>query len=58
MRFVYDKIGILPNLFIIESIKGGKEGLIVDKPFIMHNNDGSNTKEYDKLIRGDFDDTK
>lgn len=58
LRFVYDKIGILPNLFIIESIKGGKEGLIVDKPFIMHNNDGSNTKEYDKLIRGDFDDTK
>ena len=55
LRFVYDSIDNLPNLFIMEGIKCGKSGITVDKPFIMHNLDGSNTQEYEEIIGGKYD---
>lgn len=54
LRFVYDTIENKPSLFIIEAIKGGKSGIIIDKPFIMHNSDLKNTKEYESIVGGNF----
>lgn len=50
IRFVYDNININPSMFYIEAVKYGKSGLIIDKPFIMYENE-SKTDEYQKLIR-------
>ena len=50
MRFVYDNVNIAPNMFYIEAIKCGKEGLIIDKPFIMYDNN-IKTCEYENLIK-------
>ena len=50
VRFVYDNVNIAPNMFYIEAIKCGKEGLIIDKPFIMYDNN-IKTCEYENLIK-------
>lgn len=50
IRFVYDNINLQPNLFFIEGVKNGKNGLIIDRPFIMNNLDNTKTSDYKKLI--------
>ena len=49
IRFVYDNISLSPNLFYIEGINHASSGLIIDKPFIMYNLDGTESQEYRNL---------
>lgn len=45
VRFIYPKDNMDSNMVLIEARKNGKPGLIVEKPLIAHNADGSYTKE-------------
>ena len=38
------------TLVLIEGQKNGKVGLKVENPFILYNEDGSETEEYKKLL--------
>lgn len=50
IRFVYEKVSKESNLVLIEGQKCGKSGLKIEKPFILYNEDGSMTKEYENLL--------
>ena len=45
LRIVYPKKNKAPNLVLIEAKKGAKSGLIIQKPLILNNEDGSETDE-------------
>jgi len=45
VRFVQNKISSPPNLVLIESRRGGKPSLTVEAPFILKNDDGSDSDE-------------
>ena len=45
LRIVYPKKDKSPNLVLIEAKKGAKSGLIIQKPLILNNEDGSETDE-------------
>lgn len=49
IKFIYNDVNSSSTLFLIESQKNGKIGLIIDKSLILHNLDGSETMEYKKL---------
>ena len=49
VKFIYNNINSSSTLVSIEGQKVGKVGMIVDKPLIMYNLDGSMTEEYKKL---------
>lgn len=49
VKFIYNNINSSSTLVLIEGQKVGKVGMIVDKPLIMYNFDGSMTEEYKKL---------
>lgn len=49
IKFIYNNINSSSTLVLIEGQKVGKVGMIVDKPLIMYNLDGSMTEEYKKL---------
>jgi len=49
IKFVYESIEKESTLVLIEGQKCGKVGLIVDKPLIQYNLDGSITEEYSLL---------
>ncbi len=51
IKFVYENTLKESTLVLIEGQKCGKVGLIVDKPLIQYNLDGSMTEEYDRLQR-------
>lgn len=51
LQFVYEKLSKESTLVLIEGQKGGKTGLKIEKPFILYNEDGSMTKEYDFLCK-------
>lgn len=50
IQFVYEKVSKGSNLVLIEGQKCGKSGLKIEKPFILYNEDGTMTKEYEKLL--------
>ena len=50
VRFVHEKSNKESTLVLIEGQKNGKVGLKVENPFILYNEDGSETKEYKKLL--------
>jgi len=50
IQFVYENINKDSTLVLIEGQFNGKTGLIIDKPFILYNLDGSITDEYNRLI--------
>lgn len=50
IRFVYYNINRESNLVLIEGQMNGKIGLKIEKPFILYNDDGSYTKEYEKML--------
>lgn len=50
IKFLHENIKKSSFLVIIESQKCGKVGLIVEKPFIQFNDDGSKTCEYLSLL--------
>lgn len=49
VRFVYEKVDRESTLVLVEGQKGGKAGLKIEKPFILYNDDGSKTLEYEKI---------
>ena len=54
IRFIYPKEDRESNLVLIEAVKGGKMGLKVLNPLIVHNEDGNYSKEIlDIFKRGD-----
>ena len=50
IQFVYEKISKGSNLILIEGQKNGKEGLKIENPIVLYNEDGSFTKEYKRLL--------
>lgn len=50
VRFVHEKNNKESTLVLIEGQKNGKVGLKVENPFILYNEDGSETEEYKKLL--------
>ena len=46
VRFVHEKSNKESTLVLIEGQKNGKVGLKVENPFILYNEDGSETEEY------------
>ena len=49
VTFVFNSILDKPWLFLITGKKGGKSGMIVEKPMILRNDDKSYTEEYSRL---------
>lgn len=49
IKFVYEKIDKASTLVLVEGQKMGKVGLIVEKPLVLYNEDGSCTLEYENL---------
>ena len=49
LRVVYPKKNKAPNLVLIEAKKGAKPGLIIQKPLILNNEDGSETDELKEI---------
>lgn len=49
ITFVFNSILDKPWLFLITGKKGGKSGMIVEKPMILRNDDKSYTEEYSRL---------
>ena len=45
IRLVYPKMGDKANLFLVESLKGGGPGLIVEPPLFVHDATGNYTSE-------------
>ena len=52
IRFIIPKEDCESNLFLIQSKKGGKEGIKVLYPLIVHNNNGKYTNEVQTIING------
>ena len=53
IQFIYPKEDTESNLVLIDGRKNGKPGLKILKPLIVHNNDGSYTKEILKIFGSD-----
>ena len=51
IKFVYNNINSVSDLFLIEAQKYGKAGLKVDKSLFIRNIDGSYTDEYNNLLK-------
>lgn len=51
IKFIYESINKNSTLIVIEGQKNGKAGLIIEKPLIMFNEDGTYTMEYGLLQR-------
>jgi len=52
IRFIYEKIDKKSNMILIEGQLNGKTGLIIEKPLVLYNSDGSMTAEYSRIING------
>ena len=48
-QFVFEKISKGSTLVLIEGQKGGKDGLKIENPIVMYNEDGSMTEVYARL---------
>jgi len=53
LRFVHPKSGTEPNLVLLEAVKDGKEGLIVERPLNVRGEDGEYTEEIDRIYHRD-----
>lgn len=51
VKFIYPKKSENANIVLIEGVKMGKPGIIVEPSLIAHNEDGSYTKEIQKLFK-------
>lgn len=45
IRFCYPKVGKGANTLLIEGVKNGNKGMIIESPLFVHNDDGSYTDE-------------
>ena len=52
LKFIFPKKNSNSNMFLIEGRKNGNAGLKVEKPIIVHNNDGSYSNEIIKIFNG------
>ncbi|MDI6601359.1 MAG: tRNA1(Val) (adenine(37)-N6)-methyltransferase [Thermoanaerobacteraceae bacterium] len=52
LYMVYPRVDERPNLFLVHCIKCGSADMVVEKPLIIYNNDGSYTEEYLKIYYG------
>ena len=52
LQFIYPFKDSKSNLFLIEGSKNGKTGLILEKNIVVHNEDGSYTKEVMDIFNG------
>lgn len=50
IRFVHENVNKNSTLVLIEGQKNGNVGLKIEEPFILYNEDGSETEEYKKLL--------
>ncbi len=50
IKFIFDKVNKDSKLVLIEGQKMGKEGLKVESPLILYNNNGTMTEEYFSLV--------
>ena len=50
VQFIYPKTGRESDLFLIEGIKNGKNGLKMLAPLVLHNDDNNYTEEVSKLL--------
>lgn len=50
VRFVYENVNKESTLVLVEGQKNGNVGLKIEKPFILYNEDGSETEEYRNLL--------
>ena len=50
IRFVHENVNKESTLVLVEGQKCGNVGLKVENPFILYNEDGSETEEYKKLL--------
>ena len=46
IQFVYEKISKGSTLVLVEGQKNGREGLKIEKPIVMYNDDGTMTNDY------------
>ena len=53
LQLVYPKNGKNANILLIEGIKNGKSGLKIERPFIVHDEDGNYTNEVRKMFGDD-----
>lgn len=51
IQFVHENIDKESTLVLIEGTKNGKPGLKIENPFILYDQDGKKTKEYEMLIK-------
>lgn len=51
IKFIYERIDKESNLVLVEGQKVGKTGLIVEKPLVLYNEDGTLTSEYEHIQR-------
>ena len=51
LRFVYERVGKEAILVLIEGQKNGKPGLKIETPFILYQEDGNMTPEYENFNR-------
>lgn len=58
VQFIYPKDNCNSNLFLVEAVKNGKSDLKVNRPLIIHNENGSYREEIINLFGGDKNDTK
>ena len=52
IQFIYPKVDSNSNMILIEGTKNGNSGIKVEKPIIVHNQDGSYTNEILKIFNG------
>lgn len=50
LQFVYETVDKDAIIVLIEGVKHGRHGLKVESPFVLHNNDGTNTEQYSKFL--------
>ena len=49
LRFVHDRAEYAPSLFLVEGCRGGKPGLVIEPPLILHDCNGAPTPELNAI---------
>lgn len=58
IKFIYNNTKSAPDLFLIQGMKNGNNGLLIDKPFILHDEQGNKTNDYLEIMGGKYDSKK
>lgn len=52
IRFVFPYDNSKSNLILVEGVKDGRSGIIIEHPLVVHNQDGSYTEEVEMIFNG------